>query len=167
VLTALFLASALLTSAPVKASVLRCPVATEYSIRAEYARWLTAYRAHDIVETMAIFDSSVQFQFQGAPDQDFQALKSGYLSEFSTKSDVSWEPAWDQVLVSAQLAVAFATWRGIAKPNSEPSRIIAENRSVDTFIRGADCHWRIVRSLNYPIATASQRSAETNSPTIP
>lgn len=143
-------ASMLLSASKENTEIRSCPVATESAIRAEYSHWLTAYRAKDISGTMAIFDPGIRFQFQGAPDQGFQDLKSGYLNEFSSRSTVTWEPVWDQILVSGKMAAAFATWRGLLAQESAERRVIAENRSTDIFVRGSDCRWRIVRSLNYP-----------------
>lgn len=54
-----------------------CPPATEASVRGAFEAWLVAYRSRDLAGTMAIFDPQVRFQFQGAPDLDWAALRRG------------------------------------------------------------------------------------------
>lgn len=125
-----------------------CPPATEASVRAAFEDWLAAYRARDLGRTMAIFDPEVRFHFQGSPDLDWTALRRNYQAEFAATAVSEWRAEWDQVLVSGELAIAFATWREHVGGATEPR---AENRAVDTLRRGESCRWRIVRSLNYPV----------------
>jgi ketosteroid isomerase-like protein len=124
-----------------------CPPATEASVRGAFETWLVAYRSRDLAGTMAIFDPRVRFQFQGAPDLDWAALRRGYVAEFAATAQSEWRPVWDQIIVSGDLATAFANWREHVGGASEPR---AENRAVDVLRRGEGCRWRIVRSLNYP-----------------
>lgn len=136
----ILLALALATSA--------CPPPTEASVRAAFDEWLAAYRARDVERTMAIFDPQVRFHFQGSPDLDWTALRRNYQGEFAATASSEWRAEWDQVLVSNDLAIAFATWREHVGGATEPR---AENRAVDILRRGEGCRWRIVRSLNYPL----------------
>ena len=130
-----------------------CPPATEASVRATFEDWLVAYRARDLTGTMAIFDPRVRFQFQGSPDLDWAALRRNYQAEFAATARSEWRAEWDQIIVSGDLATAFATWREHVGDAPEPR---AENRSVDVLQRGEGCRWRIVRSLNYPVRAAGR-----------
>ena len=98
--------------------------------------------------TMAIFDPQVRFHFQGAPDQGWDQLQSSYRQEFAATAASEWRPVWDQVMVSGDLATAFATWSEHVGSDPRPRAV---NRAVDVLRRGEDCRWRIVRSLNYPL----------------
>jgi ketosteroid isomerase-like protein len=128
-----------------------CPPASEAQIRAAFADWLAAYRSRDLTGPMAIFDPEVRFQFQGSPDLDWAAMRRNYAAEFSATAESEWRGEWDEVIVSGDLATAFATWREHVGGATAPR---AENRAVDVLQRGADCRWRIVRSLNYPARAA-------------
>jgi ketosteroid isomerase-like protein len=132
-------------------AAMACPPATEAQVRVTYDAWLVAYRARDLAGTMAIFDPGVRFAFQGAPDVDWTALRRSYQAEFAATASSEWRPQWDQIMVSGDMAVAFASWREYVGGSDAPR---AENRSVDVFRRGEGCRWRIVRSLNYPLRPA-------------
>jgi ketosteroid isomerase-like protein len=135
----------LLTAAAVATQCL--PPSTR-QVRSTLVNWLAAYRDGDLKGTMAIFDPAVRFQFQGAQDQGWADLRKRYQREFAAKPSVEWRPLWEQVMVSGNLATAFATWSEHVANNPEPRAII---RTVDVLRRGKDCRWRIVRSVNYPL----------------
>jgi ketosteroid isomerase-like protein len=122
-----------------------CPTANADDIRQAYAAWLAADDAKDIDRVMAIFDKSVVFQFQGAPDADWNALKASYVAEFAAHQDGKWSPHFDNIEVSGDMAAAFATWSLLKDGKAAQSNI-----SVDLFRRNAVCAWHIVHSLNYP-----------------
>lgn len=126
----------------------QCPTASEAQVREEFAGWLTAYRGRDLEGTMAIFDPAVRFHFQGTPDQGWSELQASYKAEFAATASSEWRPAWDQVMVSGDLATAFASWSEHVGGSEQPRAI---NRAVDVLRRGTDCRWRIVRSLNFPL----------------
>ena len=128
-----------------------CPPASEAEVRAEFEQWLAAYRARDLEGVMAIFDPAVRFEFQGSPDLDWAALRRNYAAEFAATAQSEWRPQWDEVLVSGDLAIAFASWREHVGGAAEPR---AANRAVDILRRGEGCRWRIVRSSNYPLRPA-------------
>jgi uncharacterized protein (TIGR02246 family) len=122
-----------------------CPTSSADDIRAVYAHWLAADDAHDLDGTMAIFDKNVVFQFQGAPDVGWDALKTSYQADFASKSDGKWAPAFDRIEVSGDLAAAFATWTLTVS-----GKTAQQNMSMDLFRRNPACEWHIVRSMNYP-----------------
>ena len=130
------------------AANMTCPPPTEAQVRATFDAWLAAYRSRDLAGTMSIFDPQVRFAFQGAPDLDWRGLRANYAAEFATTASSEWRGRWDEIIVSGDLATAFASWTehvgGAAEPRSE-------NRAVDILRRGEGCRWRIVRSLNYPV----------------
>ena len=97
---------------------------------------------------MALFDPAVRFQFQGAPDQGWADLRKRYQREFTANPSSEWRPLWEQVMVSGNLATAFATWSEYVANSPKPRAV---NRTVDILRRGKDCRWRIVRSVNYPL----------------
>ena len=125
-----------------------CPPADAAGVRATFDAWLVAYRARDLAGTMAIFAPDVRFAFQGSPDLDWTALRRNYQAEFAATASSEWRPRWDEVIVTGDMAVAFASWREHVG-GSETVR--AENRAADVLRRGEGCRWRIVRSLNYPL----------------
>lgn len=127
-----------------------CPPASEAEVRAAFEQWLAAYRARDLAGTMAIFDPQVRFEFQGSPDLDWAALRRNYAAEFAATAQSEWRPQWDEILISGELAIAFAGWREHVGGATEPR---AANRAVDILRRGEGCRWRIVRSANYPLRT--------------
>lgn len=128
-----------------------CPPPSEDQVRSEFTRWMKAYDAHDLAGTMEIFAPDVRFEFQGSPEQSRADLEQGYVKSFARPGKATWVPTWDQVLLSDTLATAFSTWRAIVtEPGSKPE-VKAENRGVDVLRRGADCRWRIVHSLNFPL----------------
>ena len=128
-----------------------CPPADEAGVRAAFDAWLTAYRGRDLAGTMAIFDPAVRFAFQGGPDLDWAALRRNYQAEFAVTAQSEWRPIWDEVIVSGDMAIAFASWREHVGDSATPR---AENRAADVLRRGEGCRWRIVRSLNYPLRPA-------------
>jgi len=139
---------ALLNSAAVSG---HCPPASGAQVREEFSRWMKAYDARDLAGTMAIFAPEVRFEFQGSAEQNWKALEQGYVHSFGKPGQTTWVPAWDQILVSGQLATAFSTWRAVVtEPGGKPE-VRAENRGVDVLRRGADCRWRIVHSLSFPV----------------
>jgi ketosteroid isomerase-like protein len=128
-----------------------CPPASEAQVRGTFERWVRAYEAHDLGGTMSIFDPEVRFEFQGAPDAGWAELKQSYAQDFAHAGGATWTPRWDQLLVSGDVAAAFSLWTGAVRKADGSTEVRAENRSVDVLRRGADCHWRIVRSLTYPL----------------
>jgi ketosteroid isomerase-like protein len=130
------------------AAVAACPAPSPRQVRSSLVNWLAAYRGRDLDGTMAIFDTTVRFQFQGMPDQGWADLRKRYQREFAAKPPVEWQPVWEQVMVSGNLATAFSTWSEIAASNPKPRAV---TRTVDILRRGKDCRWRIVRSVNYPM----------------
>ena len=129
-----------------------CPPADEAQVRAAFEDWLAAYRARDLAGTMAIFAPEVRFQFQGSADLDWAALRRNYRAEFAATAESEWRPQWDEIIVSGELATAFASWREHVGGAAEPRAV---NRAVDILRRGEGCRWRIVRSLNYPVRAQS------------
>jgi steroid delta-isomerase len=128
-----------------------CPVANEAQVRHAFKRWVRAYEKHDLPGTMAIFAPEVRFEFQGAPDADWKQLQESYARGFARPGRATWVPQWDQIVVSNGLAAAFSKWTAVVtNPQGKPE-VRAENRSVDVLRRGADCRWRIIRSLTYPL----------------
>ena len=103
-----------------------------------------------LAATMAIFASEVQFEFQGAPDQDWKGLRDNYERGFAKPGRSRWIPQWDQIIVSDSVAAAFSTWKGIVSKPDGTDEVRAENRGVDVLKRGENCRWQIVRSLTYP-----------------
>ena len=128
-----------------------CPPPSEAGVRGAFETWLAAYRARDLEGVMAIFDPEVRFQFQGSLDLDWAALRRNYQAEFAATAASEWRARWDEVIVSGDLAVAFASWGEHVGGSAEPR---AENRAVDILRRGEGCRWRIVRSANYPLRPA-------------
>jgi len=135
----------LLTAAALAA---QCPPPSSRQVRNSLVNWLEAYRARDLVGTMAIFDPAVRFQFQGTPDQGWADLRKGYQKRFAATASSEWRPLWEQVMVSGPLAIAFATWSEHVAGSPKPRAVY---RAVDALRRGKDCRWRIVRSVNYPL----------------
>ncbi|MBV9991414.1 MAG: DUF4440 domain-containing protein [Alphaproteobacteria bacterium] len=125
-----------------------CAPSAPDDLKAAYATWQAAYRAHDLDGTMAIFSRDVVFQFQGAPDMDWQALRRSYESEFAAASGEEWVAEPGSIEVSGDLGVVFSQWRLVPHAAGAAK---AHNNSVDTFKRDGTCRWRIVRSLNYPL----------------
>jgi uncharacterized protein (TIGR02246 family) len=144
------IAYALAAAAAVAAT--QCGPANEAEVRERFQQWVKAYQAHDLADTMAIFSPEVRFEFQGAPDADWTALRQSYVDDFARHGSAAWIPEWDQVLVSGNLAAAFSHWKAVVSNPDGTKMVQAENRSVDVLQRDADCQWRIVRSLNYPLA---------------
>jgi uncharacterized protein (TIGR02246 family) len=127
---------------------LRAADSAETEVRAEFARWTAAYRAHDLAGTMAIFDPGVRFAFQGGPDSGYAELRRGYEQEFRGGSTAVWVGAIDEVIASGDVAAEFSTWQ-LVDPTG---RVLEHNRGMDLFRRDAHGRWRIIRSLNYPVA---------------
>ena len=150
----------LLAALNATAPAAHCPSATVDQVRQEFARWMKAYDSRDLAGTMAIFDSSVRFEFQGSPERSWSDLEQGYKRGFARPGRTTWVPAWDQVLVSDKLATAFSTWRAIVTEPGGKSEVRAENRGVDVLQRGDDCRWRIVHSLNFSLKTVPAPSAK-------
>ncbi len=119
----------------------------ETEVRAEFARWTAAYRAHDLAGTMAIFDPGVRFAFQGGPDSGYAELQRGYEQEFRSGGAAVWVGAIDEVIASGDLAAEYSTWK-LVDPTG---RVLEHNRGMDLFRRDAQGRWRIIRSLNYPL----------------
>jgi ketosteroid isomerase-like protein len=128
-----------------------CPPATEADVRGAFNDWVAAYDARDLQGAMAIFDPSVVFQFQGAPDQTYADLERGYRADFAqAQANQHWRPTFESVIVSGDLADMFSTWRLEVTANGR-TRVVQTNHGVDVLKRGVDCRWRIVHSLNYSL----------------
>lgn len=128
-----------------------CPPAVEGDLRATFDAWVAAYDARHLQGTMSIFDPGVVFQFQGSPDQTYADLERNYRADFA-HADPSrhWQPTFETVIVSRDLADMFSTWRLEITQNGT-KRVAQTNHGVGVIKRGADCRWRIVRALNYPL----------------
>jgi ketosteroid isomerase-like protein len=122
-----------------------CPAASADDIRKAYTAWLAADEAKDVDKVMAIFDKKVVFQFQGAPDADWNALRASYVAEYAAHQDGKWSPHFDEIEASGDMAAAFATWSMM-----KDGKAVQTNISVDLFRRNDACEWHIVHSLNYP-----------------
>jgi len=123
------------------------PADAESEVRAEFARWMAAYKDHDLAGTMAIFAADVRFAFQGGPDVGYAELKRSYEQDFKVKSAAEWVGTIDEVQASGDLAAEFSTWKFI----DPAGNMLAHNRGMDLLRRDAQGRWRIVRSLNYPV----------------
>jgi uncharacterized protein (TIGR02246 family) len=122
----------------------------EADVRAEFARWTEAYRQHDLVGTMKIFDPEVRFAFQGGPDAGYAELERSYTAEFKTNATAEWVGSIDEVQASGDLAAEFSTWKFVDHRAGKET-VLAHNRGVDLFRRNSKGEWRIIRSLNYPV----------------
>lgn len=136
------ISAAILVAAPARAA---CPDASANDIRKAYAAWLAADQAKDIENVMSIFDRSVVFQFQGAPDADWNALRASYVAQYASHQDGTWSPHFDSIEISGDMAAAFATWSFL-----KDNKVTQTNISMDLFRRTPSCTWHIVHSLNYP-----------------
>jgi steroid delta-isomerase len=133
-----------------------CPPATEADLRAVFSAWVAAYDARDFEGAMAIFDPSVVFQFQGAPDQTYGDLERGYRADVAqAQATRHGRPSFESVFVSGDLADMFSTWRLAVTANGR-TRVAQTNHGVDVLKRGADCRWRIVHWLNYSLEAKAQ-----------
>ncbi len=138
----------LCASAPVWGA---CPTAQPAMIEARYTDWVARYDAHDLDGTMAIFDPAVVFQFQGSLDQDWAALKAGYVADFAQKSANRWVPRITHIEVSGDLAAMTSEWKYVATGPDGRDVVKITNTGVDILTRNAACEWHIVRSLNYTV----------------
>jgi uncharacterized protein (TIGR02246 family) len=146
------LLGALLAGALLSGRLAAAPAA-EAEVRAEFARWTDAYRRHDLAGTMAIFDPGVRFAFQGSPDAGYAELQRGYEQDFRQPGAAAvWEGAIDEVIASGDQAAEFSTWKLVQRGPAGEEKVLAHNRGMDLFRRNARGEWRIIRSLNYPVA---------------
>jgi ketosteroid isomerase-like protein len=122
-----------------------CPAASGNDIHQAYTAWLAADEAKDVDKVMSIFDKKVVFQFQGAPDADWNALRASYVAQYASHQDGKWSPHFDSIEASGDMAAAFATWSLM-----KDGKVVQTNISVDLFRRNDACEWHIVHSLNYP-----------------
>lgn len=138
-----------------------CRLSRGADVRAEFARWASAYRNCDLEETMRIFARQVRFQFEGSPDLGFEQLRATYSIACGGRSGVSWRPRWEGVIVSGDMAAAFSTWTAVKVDEGGAPQVIRTNRSVDILRRNRRCGWKIVRSLSYPEASPGSPGGST------
>ena len=112
--------------------------------------WLQAYDRGDIEQTMAIFDSSVVFIYQGSRNQSYSDLCKGYEQDFRSRAaGTAWVPRVDEVYADGNLAFVRATWElRVPTPGGVP-QVKERNRSLD-ILRLSEGRWRIIRSFNFP-----------------
>ena len=136
--------------APLAASAQTCPAQTAEEaateVRSSFNAWLQAVEHHDLEKTMAIFSSSLRFQYQGVPDFGYDHLLSIYQAEFSRPDAPIWRPNIENTIASPTLVTLFGEWTLTPAKGGDA---ITHNRGVDVFQREADCVWRVVASLNY------------------
>jgi ketosteroid isomerase-like protein len=149
-----------LSIAPLAASGQTCPAQTAdeaaTEVRTSFDAWLQAVEHRDLEKTMAIFSSSLRFQYQGVPDFGYDHLQAIYQADFSRKDSPSWHPTIENTIASPTLVTLFGEWTLMPAKGDEA---ITHNRGVDVFQREADCVWRVVASLNY----ADKRSVAVDS----
>jgi ketosteroid isomerase-like protein len=116
-----------------------------------FEAWLKAYEVGDLKGTMDIFDHSVNFAFQGGPDQSYADLETSYVSDFKTRSPGTvWSPQIAEVYADDALAFVRSVWELHVTQSDGSIKTAARNRSIDVFHLMPDGKWRIFRSLNYP-----------------
>jgi ketosteroid isomerase-like protein len=116
-----------------------------------FEAWLKAYEAADLKGTMDIFDRSVNFAFQGGPDQTYADLEASYVSDFKTRPPGTvWSPEIAEVYADDSLAFVRSVWELHVTQSDGSIKTTARNRSIDVFHLMPDGKWRIFRSLNYP-----------------
>lgn len=139
---------ALVAAVPAHANA--CPAQTSdqaaAEVRASFAQWNEAVLRKDLDKTMAIFSSSLHFQFQGAPDFGYARLHEVYSSNFARESAPVWHPVVEKLIASPDMVTLFNEWKLIPAGGGDP---ISEYRGVDVFQREVDCVWRVTASLNY------------------
>jgi ketosteroid isomerase-like protein len=149
-----------LSIAPLSAGAQTCPAQTADEAAAEvhsaFSAWQQAVEHRDLEKTMAIFSSSLRFQYQGVPDFGYGHLLAVYQAEFSRPDAPTWRPNIENTIASPTLVTLFGEWTLTPKNGGDA---ITHNRGVDVFQREADCVWRVVASLNY----ADKRSVAVDS----
>jgi uncharacterized protein (TIGR02246 family) len=133
-----------------------CAPATEDEVQEAFTAWTEAYNARDIEGVMAIFDRTVLFEFQGAPDSHYSELEAAFRAEFAQPAaeGARWIAEPDTIMLSGEMANVISTWRQQVRGAEGGVEIRQTNRAIDVLQRGADCRWRITRSLNYPLTRA-------------
>jgi uncharacterized protein (TIGR02246 family) len=115
-----------------------------------FEQWTSAYEKGDLDGSMSIFAPEVVFAFQGSKDQDYEALRKGYVQDFATrKAGTVWVPRIEEVYVEGTVAIVRSVWELKVKSGSADTEVKARNRSVDILGKGLGS-WRIIRSFNYP-----------------
>jgi len=146
--------------APLAANAQTCPAQTAdeaaAEVRSSFNAWLKAVEHRDLEKTMAIFSSSLRFQYQGVPDFGYDHLMAIYQGDFSRPDAPIWRPNVENTVASPTLVTLFAEWSLMPAKGGDA---ITHNRGVDVFQREADCVWRVVASLNY----ADKRSVAVDS----
>lgn len=136
--------------APLAASAQTCPAQTAdeaaAEVRSSFNAWLQAVEHRDLEKTMAIFSTSLRFQYQGVPDFGYDHLQAIYQADFSRPDAPIWRPNIENTIASPTLVTLFGEWTLMPAKGGDA---ITHNRGVDVFQREADCVWRVVASLNY------------------
>ena len=149
-----------LSIAPLAAGAQTCPAQTAEEaateVRNSFDAWLQAVEHRDLEKTMAIFSSTLRFQYQGVPDFGYDHLMAIYQADFSRPDAPVWRPNVENTMASPTLVTLFAEWTLMPAKGGDA---ITHNRGVDVFQREADCVWRVVASLNY----ADKRSVAVDS----
>ncbi len=115
-----------------------------------FEKWVEAYAAGDLKGVMSIFDSDVQFSFQGSPDQRYKDLENSYIQDFKSRAPgTKWVPNLQEIYADGSLAFVRSIWElRITKDGN--TEIKARNRSMDVLRTDKNGHWLIFRSINYP-----------------
>jgi uncharacterized protein (TIGR02246 family) len=115
-----------------------------------FEQWTSAYEKGDLDGSMSIFAPNVVFAFQGSKDQNYEALRKGYVEDFATrKPGTVWVPRIEEVYVEGTVAIVRSVWELKVKSGSAEPEVKARNRSVDILSNGSGS-WHIIRSFNYP-----------------
>jgi uncharacterized protein (TIGR02246 family) len=115
-----------------------------------FQRWLHAYDQADIEQTMAIFDPSVVFIYQGSRNQSYSDLRKGYEQDFRTSAaGTAWLPLIDEVYADGNLGFVRATWELRVSTAGGAPQVKERNRSLD-ILRLSEGRWRLIRSFNFP-----------------
>ena len=115
-----------------------------------FEQWTSAYEKGDLNGSMSIFAPNLVFAFQGSKDQDYEALRKGYVQDFATRAPGTvWVPRIEEVYVEGTVAIVRSVWELKVKSGSGETQVKARNRSVDILSKGSGS-WRIIRSFNYP-----------------
>ena len=115
-----------------------------------FEQWTSAYEKGDLNGSVSIFAPNVVFAFQGSKDQDYEALRKGYVQDFATRAPGTvWVPRIEEVYVEGTIAIVRSVWELKVQSGSGETQVKARNRSVDILSKGSGS-WRIIRSFNYP-----------------
>lgn len=133
---------------PEKQGARACGSASQAQVQEVFTGWTRAYEARNIEGVMSIFAPDVVFEFEGQAKQSYADLERGFRADFAQadRADKNWVAEPDTIMLSGNMANVISTWR-----LQENGRTREKNRAANVLQRGADCRWRIVRSLNYRV----------------